>query len=146
RSRRSKTSATKHERHPNGVAFSVCTDTMTAARVRAAPLVRRTDGVLVADDTTLDKPDSHHIQLVTRHRSGNHHQVASGINLITLVWTYGDRLYPSDYRIYLKAADGKTRNDHLRDLLACAHARGFNTCPRNYLPAVNWCRSLAVSR
>jgi putative transposase len=89
------------------------------------PLTRRGDGVLVVDDTTLDKPHSHHIQLVTRHWSGKHYQVVSGINLITLVWTDGDRLYPTDYRIYHKAADGKTKNDHLRDLLAQAHARGF---------------------
>lgn len=89
------------------------------------PLVRRGDGVRVADDSTLDKPHSHHIQLVTRHRSGKHWQVVSGINLITLVWADGDRLLPTDYRIYHKTADGKTKNDHLRDLLARAHARGF---------------------
>jgi hypothetical protein len=93
--------------------------------VEVGPLVRRSDGVLVADDTTLDKPHSHHIQLVTRHWSGKHYQVVSGINLITLVWTDGDRMYPTDYRVYHKTNDGKTKNDHLRDLLACAHARGF---------------------
>src|SRR5947199_6330352 len=64
------------------------------------PLVRRADGVLVADDTTRDKPRSHHIQLVTRHWSGKHYQVVSGINLITVVWTDVDRLYPTDYRLY----------------------------------------------
>lgn len=90
-----------------------------------APLVSRSGGVLVVDDTTLDKPHSHHIQLVTRHWSGKHYQVVSGINLITLVWTDGDRLYPTDYRIYHKAKDGKTKNDHFRDLLAAAHARGL---------------------
>ena len=89
------------------------------------PLVRRGGGVLVVDDTTLDRPHSHHIQLVTRHWSGKHWQVVSGINLITLAWTDGDRLLPTDYRLYHKAADGKTKNDHLRDLLAAAHARGF---------------------
>jgi hypothetical protein len=89
------------------------------------PLVHRGDGVLVVDDTTLDKPHAQHIQLVTRHWSGKHYQVVSGINLISLVWTDGDRLYPTDYRIYHKSADGKTKNDHLRELLAVAHARGF---------------------
>jgi hypothetical protein len=89
------------------------------------PLVRRGDGVLVIDDTTLDKPHARHMQLVTRHWSGKHWQVVSGINLITLVWTDGDRLYPTDYRVYHKAADAKTKNDHFRDLLAEAHARGF---------------------
>jgi hypothetical protein len=96
-----------------------------------APLVDRSRGVLVIDDTTLDKPHSHHIQLVTRHWSGKHYQVVSGINLISLVWTDGDRLYPTDYRIYHKTSDGKTKNDHFRDLLATARARGL--APRRVL-------------
>jgi putative transposase len=90
-----------------------------------APLVAATDGVLVVDDSTLDKPYARHIELVTRHWSGKHHGVVRGINLITLVWTDGDRLYPCDYRVYDKAADGKTKNDHFRDLLAAARDRGF---------------------
>jgi len=89
------------------------------------PLVDRSAGVLVADDTTLDKPHARHITLVTRHWSGKHYRVVDGINLLTLVWTDGDRMYPTDYRVYQKVADGKTKNDHLRDLLATAHARGF---------------------
>jgi putative transposase len=89
------------------------------------PLVDRSAGVLVIDDTTLDKPHARHITLVSRHWSGRHHRVVDGINLITLVWTDGDRLYPTDYRIYHKTNDGKTKNDHFRDLLAQAHARGF---------------------
>jgi putative transposase len=95
--------------------------------------------VLVVDDTTLDKPHSHHIQLVTRHWPGKHYQVVSGINLITPVWTDGDRLYPTDYRIYHKTADGKTKNDHLRDLLAAARARGFT--PR-CVPFDSWYTAL----
>ena len=90
-----------------------------------APLVRHTDGDLVVDDSTLDKPYARHIGLVSRHWSGKHHAVVRGINLITLVWTDGDRLYPCDYRLYDKATDGKTKNDHFRDLLAAAWGRGF---------------------
>jgi len=37
----------------------------------------------------------------------------------------GDRLDPTDYRVYHKATDGKTKNDHFADMLAAAHARGF---------------------
>ena len=89
------------------------------------PLIRRRAGVLVFDDTTLDKPHAHHIQLVTRHWSGKHWAVVQGINLITALWTDGDRMYPTDYRLYHKLADGKTKNDHFRGLLAAAHERGF---------------------
>ena len=39
----------------------------------AEPLVERAKGVLVIDDSTLDKPHARHIELVTRHWSGKHH-------------------------------------------------------------------------
>lgn len=90
-----------------------------------APLVRRADGVLVLDDSTLDKPYAGKIALVCQHWSGKHRAVVRGINLISLVWTDGDRLYPIDYRVYDKPTDGKTKNDHARDLLAAAHGRGL---------------------
>jgi putative transposase len=89
------------------------------------PLLDPAAGVLVIDDSTLDKPYARQVELVTRHWSGKHHAVVRGINLISLVWTDGDRIYPCDYRLYHKAADGKTKNDHFADLLAAAHGRGF---------------------
>jgi hypothetical protein len=97
----------------------------TTLWAEVSPLVDRSGGVLVIDDSTLDKPHARHITLVSRHWSGKHYRVVDGINLITLVWTDGDRLYPTDYRVYHKSADGKTKNDHFRDMLAQAHARGF---------------------
>lgn len=89
------------------------------------PLIRRSDGVLVIDDSTLDKPRAKHMDLVGYHWSGNHHAVVRGINLITALWSDGDRLYPCDYRVYHKDGDGKTKNDHFADLLAAARDRGF---------------------
>jgi hypothetical protein len=47
-------------------------------------LVNLKGGLLVLDDTTLDKPYARNIQLVTRHWSGKHHRVVLGINLISL--------------------------------------------------------------
>ena len=46
--------------------------------------VRLGDGVLVIDDSTLDKPYAKSIHLVTRHWSGKHHAVVQGITLVTL--------------------------------------------------------------
>lgn len=89
------------------------------------PLIDPTAGVLVIDDSTLDKPRAKQIGLVAHHWSGNHHAVVRGINLITALWSDGDRLYPCDYRIYHKDTDGKTKNDHFAEMLATAHARGF---------------------
>jgi putative transposase len=90
-----------------------------------APLIDPKAGVLVIDDSTLDKPRARHMTLVGYHWSGNHHAVVRGINLITAVWSDGDRLYPCDYRIYHKLGDQKTKNDHFADLLKAAHDRGL---------------------
>ena len=42
-----------------------------------------TKGVLIADDSTLDKWYSRQIELVTRHWSGKHKRVVSGIRYLT---------------------------------------------------------------
>jgi hypothetical protein len=82
-------------------------------------------GLLIIDDTTLDKPYASQMALVSRHWSGKHHEVVQGINLISLVWTDGDACLPCDYRLYHKAQDGLSKNDHFRAMLQQAHTRGF---------------------
>jgi putative transposase len=82
-------------------------------------------GLLIIDDTTLDKPYASTMALVSRHWSGKHHEVVQGINLISLVWSEGDVALPCDYRLYNKAQDGLSKNDHFRDMLQQAKARGF---------------------
>lgn len=94
----------------------------------AEPFVRRREGLLVLDDTTLDKPYAKKMDLVTRHWSGKHRSVVWGINLQTLVWAgpaEGDvwSAVPCDIRIYDK--DGPTKNEQFREMLAVAHTRGF---------------------
>ena len=90
-----------------------------------APYVQRTLGLLVIDDSTLDKPHARHMELVSRHWSGKHHAVVQGINLVSLVWTDGDCCLPIDYRIYHKDSDGLSKNDHFQAMLQQAHQRGF---------------------
>jgi hypothetical protein len=87
--------------------------------------VEKASGILVLDDSTLDKPYSRRNDLVYRHCSGKHKEVVSGINLITLLWTDGDRAVPCDYHIFDKDTDGKTKNDHFSEMLMEAHKRGF---------------------
>jgi hypothetical protein len=86
--------------------------------------VRRSEGVLVVDDSTLDKPYATAIELVSRHWSGKHRAVVQGINLVSLLWTDGDRHIPCDYRIYDKT-DARTKNDHFGDMIRTAYARKF---------------------
>jgi putative transposase len=84
-----------------------------------------TQGVLVFDDTVLDKPFARHMGLVGRHWSGRHQRVVQGINLVTAVWTDGDALWPCDYRMVDKSAGDGTKNDHLRQMLDTAAKRGL---------------------
>jgi hypothetical protein len=83
-------------------------------------------GILVLDDSTLEKPYSEFNALVYRHWSGKQKEVVSGINLMTLLWTDGVRCVPVDYRIFDKDTDGKTKNDHFQDMLLAAFERRFN--------------------
>lgn len=83
-------------------------------------------GILVLDDSTLEKPYSEFNALVYRHWSGKQKEVVNGINLITLLWTNGERCVPVDYRVFDKDRDGKTKNDHFAEMLLAAQARGFN--------------------
>lgn len=87
--------------------------------------VERKQGVLIVDDSTLDKPYAQRIELVGRHWSGKHHAVVQGINLVTLLWTDGERHIPCDYRLSAKGEDGLTKNDHFRDMIQAAQQRGF---------------------
>ena len=112
------------------------------------PLVQRAHGLLVIDDTTLDKPYAQKMGLVTRHWSGKHHAVVEGINLTTLLWTDGLSRLPCDCRLYERndhepAEEGKaqvTKNDHFLAMLQTAWEREFR--PR-YVCFDSWYSSLA---
>ncbi len=91
----------------------------------AAARVRREGGVLVLDDSTLDKPYARKMGVLTRHGSGEHRRVVQGLNLLTLRWTDDEALIPCDDRPYEEAADGLSKNAHFRAMLATARGRGF---------------------
>jgi hypothetical protein len=84
--------------------------------------------LLVGDDTVLDKHRSEEIDLVHYQYSGNAHDVIAGIGLVNLVWhgLESEEFIPVDYRVYDKDTDGKTKNDHFRDMLKLAQERGLN--------------------
>src|SRR4030066_2233904 len=76
-------------------------------------------GFLVFDDTVIDKNYSHEIELVRRQYSGNVHGVIKGIGVVTCVYVNPatDQFWIIDYRIYDPDGDGKTKLDHLHDML-----------------------------
>lgn len=117
---------------PNPAAHDALTRLLHRMEPDSTPLweeakqhVTRDAGILIVDDTTLDKPYAQQIDLVHRMWSGKHRHVVQGINLVTLLWSDGEHCIPVDYRLYDKPTDGATKNDHFRAMLAMAYQRGF---------------------
>ena len=87
-------------------------------------VVQTPNGFLVFDDTVADKNYSHEIELVRRQYSGNAHGVIKGIGIVTCVYVNPDtdQFWIIDYRIYDPDGDGKTKLDHMQEmLLNCVH-------------------------
>jgi hypothetical protein len=82
-------------------------------------VVRSTEAYLAFDDTVLDHDSSFKIELVRRQYSGNAHDVIKGIGVVTCVYINPatDQFWIIDYRIYDPDRDGKTKLDHVRDML-----------------------------
>ena len=82
-------------------------------------LVLTAQGYLLFDDTVLDKNYAHAIELVRRQYSGNARAVIKGIGVVTCVYVNPelDQFWLIDYRIYDPAGDGKTKLDHVREML-----------------------------
>jgi len=85
----------------------------------AADVVLTPHGYLIFDDTVLDKNSSFAIELVRRQYSGNAGSVIKGIGVVTCVYVNPatDQFWLIDYRIYDPDGDGKTKLDHVRDMV-----------------------------
>lgn len=77
---------------------------------------------LIVDDSVQDKRYSRKIELVKNQYSGAEHGLVNGIGIVNLVHSNGALYAPIDYRIYAPKQDGKTKNEHLRDMLIKAKA------------------------
>ncbi len=91
----------------------------------ARKLIKPTQGVLVLDDSVLDKPYASPMDLIGWHWSSQHRRVVVGIDLMTLLWNDGHALVPYDFRIYHLPSDGCTKNNLFRAMLQVAHQRGM---------------------
>jgi hypothetical protein len=86
-------------------------------------LIKNTpDSFLIIDDSVQDKRYSKSIDMVKKQYSGAVGSLVRGIGVVNLVLSFGKEHYPIDYRIYDNDADGKTKNDHFRDMLINAVA------------------------
>ena len=90
-------------------------------------IVQTPEGYLLFDDTVLDKSYSFEIDGVRRQYSGNAHGVVKGIGIVNLVYYNAerDRYWIIDYRLFDPERDGKTKLDHLNDMLDGVQARSI---------------------
>jgi hypothetical protein len=77
------------------------------------------NGYVIFDDSVLDKRYSEEIEIVRRQYSGNEHSVLKGIGVVSCVYVNPklQRFWVVDYRIFNPDADGKTKIDHVKDML-----------------------------
>lgn len=77
------------------------------------------EAYLALDDSVQDKRYAKKMALVYRQYSGAEHGVVDGIGVVNLLHTNGQDhgFYPIDYRVYDPDGDGKTKQDHFREML-----------------------------
>jgi len=85
-------------------------------------LILSVNGHLLFDDSVLDKNFSFEIEGVKAQYSGNEHRPIKGIGLVSCVYYNPelDRYWIIDVRMYDPEADGKTKLDHMKDMLQMA--------------------------
>lgn len=116
--------------HLEGVSHDSISDYLCHAKTTAhhlwelvRPLLNDTEqGYLIVDDSVQDKRYSRHIELVQPQYSGAVGGIVRGIGVVNLVHTDGEDYYPIDFRIFAPRSDGKTKNDHFREMLINAVA------------------------
>jgi len=82
-------------------------------------IVTDENGYVIFDDSVLDKRYSEEIEIVRRQYSGNEHGVLKGIGVVSCVYVNPklQRFWVVDYRIFNPDTDGKTKIDHVKDML-----------------------------
>lgn len=82
----------------------------------------RAEGYLIFDDVVPEKIHSSKIEGVRIQYSGNQHRVIKGIGVVNCVCfdPVADQFWVIDYRISDPERDGKTKPDHVRDMLISA--------------------------
>ncbi len=117
--------------HLENVSHDVVTDFLQNSRFTPRDLWKLVENriddseeaFLLVDDSVQNKKHSHSIETVKLQYSGNEHGLVKGIGLVNLVHTNGFEgdFYPIDYRVYAPEADGKTKNEHFREMFIRAN-------------------------
>lgn len=90
-------------------------------------MVPAASGYILFDDTVADKSHSTEIDGVRRQYSGNAGGIVKGIGIVTCVYYNAaiDRFWMTDYRIFDPDRDGKTKLDHVSEMLDSINRRGI---------------------
>ncbi len=81
-------------------------------------------GILVFDDVVIDKSRSGKTELVNWQYAGSKHDITKSIGVVNALWqTNKEEYIPMDYRIWNPSEDGKTKNNHFRDMLDAVKRR-----------------------
>jgi hypothetical protein len=77
------------------------------------------NGYMIFDDSVLDKIYSEEIEMVRRQDSGNEHGILQGVGVVSCIYVNPkvQRFWVIDYRIFNADVDGKTKIDHVKDML-----------------------------
>ena len=88
-------------------------------------LDNNSSGIIVADETVLNKGRSQKIELVRWQYSGTVHDIIKGIGMLNFLWVNDKKeVCPMDFRIWEPKEDGQTKNEQFRDMLTHAKRRG----------------------
>jgi len=111
--------------HLEGVSHDVVSDYLAREKSTARQIWElakevinnNADSYLIVDDSVQDKRYSRKIELVKNQYSGAEHGLVNGIGIVNLVHSDGVEFNPIDYRLYAPMQDGKTKNEHFKDML-----------------------------
>ena len=90
---------------------------------KVSPLfTSRLEGYIIFDDVVLEKIHSSKIQGVRRQYSGNQHGIIKGIGVVNCVYfePIANQFWVIDFRIFDPDRDGKTKLDHVQEMLVSA--------------------------
>ena len=96
---------------------------------KVRPLIKLSaKGYIIFDDTVLNKEHSHRIELVRRQYSGNAKGVIKGIGVVNCVYVNPETrdFWLIDYRVFQPDQDGKTKIDHVLEMLTQLAPRGIS--------------------
>jgi hypothetical protein len=85
------------------------------------------EAYLIFDDTVLEKSFGPSIELTRKQWSANDKSVIRGIGVVSCVYVNPttEHFWVIDYRIFDQDADGKTKLDHVREMLSSVAHRGM---------------------